>query len=279
MPGSVIGRLRAPADSAWWTLQRFGMTPAKLARRLVNRSEPAVLCISIPKAGTHLLERAVCLHPRLYRKLLGTQRNATLGDLRAFVDRLGPGQVAVAHLRFHPEYPPIIADGGVRSLVLVRDPRDIVISLAFYSPEHARQRRIRELLQGIEDPAGRIRIMIEGRPSHGIPSIGERLAHYAGWLDSGALVVRFEDLVGAKGGGDAARQAPAVSAIYRHLGIDDDRALVERVVGRLFSSASPTFRRGAVGSWRRHFGPELEESFRLHAGPHLGLYGYETGAA
>ena len=54
---------------AWWDLQRFGLTPDKLPRRVHNPQAPPVFLISIPKSGTHLLERALCLHPLLYRRL------------------------------------------------------------------------------------------------------------------------------------------------------------------------------------------------------------------
>src|SRR5688572_2400184 len=115
-----------PPDA--WTLQRFGMTPGKLRHRAFDRSAPTVFCDSIPKAGTHLLERALCLHPRLYRKV-----RPTVGDgnvvrwhgLDGVLDGLRPGQVVVSHLSFQPGYPRVLDAHGVASVFLVRDPRDI----------------------------------------------------------------------------------------------------------------------------------------------------------
>ena len=73
---------RAPA-AAWvsrqaWTLERFGLSPGKLPKRLSDQGAPRVFCVSIPKSGTHLLERALCLHPALYRKLVPTISGANV---------------------------------------------------------------------------------------------------------------------------------------------------------------------------------------------------------
>jgi len=58
-------RLAEAAARHAWTFRRFGLSPRKLVARIGNRTEPPILCVSLPKAGTHLLERALCLHPRL----------------------------------------------------------------------------------------------------------------------------------------------------------------------------------------------------------------------
>ena len=86
----------------------------------------------------------------------------------------------------------------------------------------------------------RLLLSIQGDPDKRVLGIADRLDRYAGWLTSGCLVVRFEDLVGPGGEGDADAQHEAVGGIYRYLGLDDDDALVRSVCGRLFSSDSPT---------------------------------------
>src|SRR5262249_47770326 len=97
---------RAPA-AAWvsrqrWTLERFGLSPGKLPRRIADPGAPRVFCVSIPKSGTHLLERALCLHPALYRKFVPTVSGENIGKwngLEGLVGRIRPGQVVVSHLR------------------------------------------------------------------------------------------------------------------------------------------------------------------------------------
>jgi hypothetical protein len=278
---TAIRSLRARAASLplnAWTFQRFGLTPSTLVHRITDRDAPRVLSVSLPKAGTHLLERAICLHPRLHRKMLATVWPEALtrwGGLRGLLARLSPGQVIVAHLPFEPDYPEALDASGTRALFLTRDPRDIVLSQAHFAvgrPDHPFHRAF----TGAADVRERVLVAIEGDRESGLPSIANRLDRYEPWLHGRAEVVRFEDLVGPNGGGDAARQRQAVEGIYRHLGLDDDPRLVDDVCRRLFSDASPTFRRGAIGQWRSQFDDELAARFRAAAGDRLATYGYEA---
>lgn len=263
-----------PRDA--WTLERFGLTPPKLWKRLADAGAPRVLCVSIPKSGTHLLERALCLHPRLYRKLLPTLTNASLrrwGGLDGLLAKVRPGQVIASHLRFDAAFPDVVDRRHVPAVFLVRDPRDLVISQANYVARRS-DHRFNPLFAERAGSRERLELAIVGDPEHGLRSVGERLQVYAGWLSSDALVVRFEDLVGPGGGGDPHRQTEAVRAIYRHIGLTIEDDFVTQVCGRLFSSESPTFRRGSIGQWRDLFDDELEGLFDRTAGDMMSAYGY-----
>lgn len=259
-----------------WTLQRFGLLPGDLRYRLLDRNAPKVFCVSIPKAGTHLLERAICLHPRLYRKLLPTIGDGNVvrwKSLDHILANLHLGQTLVSHLSFRPEFPAALEKHGVRTVFLMRDPRDTVVSQAHFVTRETKHRQHDAFVDQASD-RDRLILSIQGDPTRGVLGIAERLDRYAGWLTSGAFAVRFEDLVGPGGGGDAATQEAAVRGIYRHLGLPDDPALVRSVCARLFSSASPTFRKGSIGGWRDSFDPELERLFEETVQGRLEQYGY-----
>jgi len=259
-----------------WTLERFGYTPAKLVARLRNRTEPRIVVVSVPKAGTHLLERALCLHPRLYRTRLPTIMNRDWWNgLDALLRRLGPGQILLTHLRYREEHPSVIRDGGAKCVFLVRDPRDIVVSNAFYSARHPANDAFRHLPE-VRD---RIRLVITGDADAGVMSIAERLDHFSGWLDAGFPVVRFEDLVGGRGGGDDATQRAALTELFTYLDVAREPAMLDRIAAGLFSWSSPTFRRGAIGAWRDHFDDELLALFAGVMQDRLQRYGYAEGPA
>jgi len=256
-----------------WTAERFGLTPRKLTARVAHSGLPRVLCVSLPKAGTHLVERAVCLHPRLYRRILRTLNPENVGPegLGGVVRRLRPGQVLLAHLPFEPAYAEMLEREGVRTIFVIRDPRDIAVSLAHYI-ESRGDHPLHFAYNERPDQRSRIELAIlgdaEARPP--APSLESLLDGFSGWMESGALVVRFEELIGARGGGDDETQARTIGAIYDHLGLE----IPPRLAERLFSSASPTFRKGQIGQWRDHFDPELEELFEQAAGPWMEAYGY-----
>jgi hypothetical protein len=259
-----------------WTFERFGLTPSKLGRRVGDRRAPRVFCVSIPKAGTHLLERALCLHPRLYRKLIPTVSDENIrrwGGFENLLRSVRPGQVVASHLRFSTGLPETLARSGVAGVFLVRDPHDIVVSQIHYVAKRE-DHRLHDVFAERTGAREKLRLAISGDRARGVPSIGERLDYFAGWLDAGCLVVRFEDLVGAAGGGDATRQAGAVASLYRHVGLPADDRAVARVCDRLFSADSPTFRKGSIGGWRSSFDDELEQLFDEVVGDRATPYGY-----
>jgi len=59
-----------------WNARRFGITPDKWSARLFPK-EIRLMTISIPKTGTHLLERVICLHPVFYRRIMKTLHGPT----------------------------------------------------------------------------------------------------------------------------------------------------------------------------------------------------------
>jgi Sulfotransferase domain len=277
----MTSRVAGPIARGRWTAQRFGLSPAKSRYRVANPGAPKVLCVSIPKSGTHLLERALCLHPKLYRKVLPTISDETIGkygELEGLVDRLRSGQVIVSHLRYDARYPRVLQRRMVRGLFLIRDPHDVVVSQVHYvtkTPNH----RHHDVFLSRPDLRDRLALAIAGDPLRGVASIRERLDAYAGWLDSDCLVVRFEDLVGPEGGGSANDQVRTMRSIFDHLWLHADWELIESVCRNVFSAASPTFRSGAIGQWRNSFDPELEALLGDVAGDALARYGYEVPGA
>jgi hypothetical protein len=189
------------------------------------------------------------------------------------------GQFATGHFPARPEFVAVLEDLGMRTIVIFRDPRDMVVSSAFYlrslkrHPLHARFSAFASVDEAVSacitglgpDPQGR---------AH--PSITDRLAAYTPWLDCpSVLTVRFEDLVGEAGGGTRSAQRAAVSAIAEHIDRPLDSAKLDRVCDRVFSSGSATFRKGQIGDWRNHLTAEQVDLFKGEANEYLIRLGYE----
>lgn len=272
--------LTQPLKTQLWNAKRFGLWPDKLVRRLTSSASGRGICISIPKAGTHLLERALCLHPGLYRRLLPTLNKDNIGrygGIEAVLARLRPGQLLFCHMRYREAFAQAIGENGVQAFFSIRDPRDVVVSDVHYilrSREHVQHEYFKSL-KGFRE---RMMTIITGSPEHGQPSIAHILRAFEGWFDSDAFVVRFEDLVGERGGGDSRRQGDLLKRIYGVLGIDLTEAEVARFSEMLFSDASPTFRKGKAGAWREHFDDEVKDAFKSRTNDLLIRYGYEKDA-
>lgn len=252
---------------------------AWLAWRRRSHPGPRVLANSLPKAGTFLLERClrhlsdlVNYHDGVFvyglpgwRGLL--RRQAALG-------RMGGGTYVQAHLPHSDEARAIIAGANLRHVLIVRDPRDVVVSLVRFQlarPDLPAHRHFAAL--GDDQTRYRSAILGTFRPA-GCPHIGGELEAYLRWREEGCLVVRFEDLVGEAGGGTADAQRAAVAAVAGHLGTTLDGEGLERVTRALFDPGSRTFRQGRAGAWRKELSAANRELATELCAPSLTALGY-----
>lgn len=276
--------------------KRRAVVPAyrAVARANVFLPAPRVFANSFPKGGTHLLSALLGELPRMMFSGVhcaagdvtgGADRpepdNMDWEGLRRTLGRVNRGQFMTAHFPYVDGLAQELDRLGYRSILILRDPRDVVISAQHYVTKmtaHDLHRRFTEQYRTADE---RIAAIIAGFPANeygrGQDSIAERLERYLPWLSTpGVLVVRFEDLVGAAGGGSRERQDAAVEAVGRHV----DRALrpdqVRAVAGRVWSDKSSTFRQGRAGGWRDHLSPEHIRLFKEHAGRELVELGYES---
>lgn len=271
-------RLRVKLYKKWWDLERFGLTPAKLVRRVVNNNEPKILCVCVPKSGTHMLERALCLYPKFYRRFVRTVEDRKLRESREVANLLAalkPGQIIFSHLHFTRERLETVRQQGIRPVFMIRDPRDVAISEHLFIRNNDKH-YLHELFVSEPDMESCLRMTISGHPPSNYPSIAERLAKYVGWFNKDSLVIRFEDLVGSRGGGDKERQFETLRSLFNHVGIRIEDKELEQLSSRIFSEVSPTFRKGKVGGWEIAMSDDIKELFREVAGKTLIQYGYEA---
>ena len=83
--------------------------------------------------------------------------------------------------------------------------------------------------------------------------------------------VRYEDLVGPKGGGTRAAQVDAVGRLMRHLDCPGDPGAVAE---RVYDPGSWSFHQGRTGAWQDHFTERNLARFRERHGDILEQYGY-----
>jgi len=191
------------------------------------------------------------------------------------------GQFLTAHFPARGPLFPLLDRLGFRTILMLRDPRDVVVSHAYYvtrSERHHLHNRY-NALPTIED---RLMASIAGFPSdqhgRGLISIGKRLGGYMPWLQAPeTYVCRFEDLVGPNGGGSDEAQRNEIFSIGRHVNRPLDEPTAQRLAGRIWSPRSSTFRGGRAGDWTNHFSQAHKAAFKELAGQYLIELGYESG--
>lgn len=239
---------------------------------------PRVLVNSIPKSGTNLLEGVLDQVPGLrrapYRTLVGYHEFENR-ILRRIL-HLSTGQYCLSHLSAHPRLIDEINSNQIRVLNMVRDPRDMVISTMKYvtyidvtHPAHG---------SFINMSSDDERLMAAIRGVRGVVApVNEVYKKFQGWLGvKNSVSVKYEELVGVRGGSTDKLQQQIVAKILDFLDVAHDEEMVARICERAYSPTSLTYRGSQIGDWRKSFKPMHVDLFNELAGDLLVTYGYES---
>jgi hypothetical protein len=206
--------------------------------------------------------------------------------LRRFMRRCPNGMFVSCHAAFHDDLLEIVRDLNFRHILVVRDPRDIVLSYTFFVIKERWTRHHYYYTKVLKTKAERLMATILGFPGDGgikirpLASIGVALQGYLRWIsDKNLLVCRYEDLVGEAGGGTWERQLLAIRNISEFINRPLSDEATESIIKKMYSSKSLTFRKGMIGDWQNHFTDELKAVFKNVASDILIELGYESNSS
>jgi hypothetical protein len=248
-------------------------------RLVAGRDGPKqkVLVNGSPKTGTTWMQRTLVSIPGY------CYVGHTEGVIQRY-DHVNPGDVIHAHEVFSPSLAQTLRDNEIRMVLMVRDPRDVVVSYMFhirrdqFSPWQAN-------MLALSYDEG-ILACIEGRP--GLRSIAEHMQFSKSWLEQTFpfCCVCYEEL----------NQNPIHEAqrVFQFLGIPLQAQFLRSVVNRnLFErrtigrriwtsgrkpgheNPNKFLRKGIVGDWKNYFNGNHVQRFKEVAGQLLIDLGYE----
>lgn len=195
--------------------------------------------------------------------------------LASVISQLGAMPVdTIAHNHFLPEPDLIrfIAQEGVPSIFVYRDPRDALLSMLNFARTKQTPKHVSEMLGGLSD-GDALLFLLEGGGK--LVPFADYFDAYHGWLSApGVKLLRFEDLVGARGGGDNERQLEACEALGRLAGLAADDPRISAAREKVFNVQAGTFFRGQIGAWREGLPPLIQRRFETEAGWLLPRWGY-----
>ncbi len=256
---------------------------------------------SMPKSGTHLLSKALIGLPgvghsgaHLERKKLAEfvdegvdfpvegREDIHIQQDFIYIERLlksvPPGQFITAHMKYHRKIDAALKGMKYKILLMVRDPRDVVLSWADYIASE-KSHLLHPFFRNT-DVDYRISCGIEGVGADATgtrrqPPISELIMGHIKWKTEGeAFLVRFEDLIGERGGGSRSMQISVLMRLAEFLGVQFQKAQVESICDSLFGGTY-TFNAGMIGRWRSRFTEKHKSLFKAHAGRLLIDMGYE----
>lgn len=269
-----------------WKLRR-ARTLLRYGARRVGRL-PIVFGNAIPKSGSKLLFNILRGLTRV-----GPFVDTGLNEIKPFMDgiptpqtwinrqldALAAGDIRFGYLYAHPDSLERLSRPGWASFMIIRDPRDTIVSEVFYAsdmhPGHALHEHMRNLPR-VED---RIETLIRGIPDgpRRRVNVREHYERFLPWLSQPEVcVLRFEDLLRQR----EVELARVMAHLEKHGAALD--APHERAIAILADEMAPrkseTFRQGRAQGWREHFTPANKEQFRSVAGDLLARLGYEWGS-
>lgn len=241
-----------------------------------------VFANSLPKSGTHLLNRCLSRMPGMAMsgQHLNVKRNVSAREFT--LRRLGGGCIVTAHLPFSEVEWKKLQTMEYKQVLMIRDPRDLIVS-QYHFIKKREVARLYSYFAKLPDDEARLMAAIRGVPDSespygiGFPDIGTRFRQYLQWAEHGSHLVRFENLVGEAGGGSAKLQLAEIEELAKFLGIPLSRDQVDGIAQQVFSRDSKTFRKGEIGDWRNSLSESHKKALKELIGPLLIELGYERG--
>lgn len=259
-----------------------------------------VLANSLPKSGTHLLTRLLDLlgippanahlsssllrmtSRNIFRNQVKSRRHwnnqkdvyglsVDLDDecvklrsdwLERYIQRMPSYCYFPGHLPYSLILENTLLELNLKILYIHRDPRDVLVSLCNHYLRY-KNYPLHKVFVKQKNLESCLLLALHGyrwRPEP-LASFYERLTRSLRWKDSTNICsVRFEDLVGSKGGGDDALQVEAVKKISNYLGFDNKKEIMA-IAERTFDEKSETFYRGKIGQWREAFTSRVKSEY------------------
>ncbi len=258
-------------------------------RRLSMHGLPVLFANSFPKSGTHLLTQILQgftqLGPAVDSGLPAivtyqgdTGRPREPAEITQDLHRLLPGDIAYGHLHAQAETMDFLCGPGFATYLILRDPRDVVVSHVHYVTEmesnHAHHDYYTQELASFEE---RLHTSILGLPDSPVPfpDIRARLSPYLGWLERSEIAyLQYEWF--------AEDELYFFTRILEHAiqhgfpcSLPTEQALHVLAIS-VDPTRSPTFRQGKTGGWREHFNLASKSLFKEVAGDLLVDLGYEV---
>jgi hypothetical protein len=213
--------------------------------------------------GTDVFEAATHIQARWYlRQQFGEAAQHEQSDPHGYLSGTAPAFKRVlddlasmpdnsylhGHFVFDAELYRRVRDAGISVVFLYRDPRASLASLAHFILDRNEPASLARRIPS-RDLGSVLRFLIDGDAES--PPYEHFFTPYEGWKDADDVtVVRFEDIIGSRGGGKTGVQLAVLSSLAGRIGWQGDPHRLLTAIGQTFNPGAGTFRRGTIDGWR-----------------------------
>ena len=267
----------------------------RLLNRLQGRTQKSlIICNSYPKSGTHLLYQILYSIQGLKKwddivsvqALCGIMNTAS--HVRWKVGSASDGSIVRSHLMYDDHILNVLQEFNCKILFIYRDLRDVAVSHARWVTKEERI-FLHDVYKSYPNFEEQLMSSIKGVPlgtpfgsNVSQPDIGTDFSRWKGWVsDPNTCAVKFEELVGERGGGSENKRLHVVERVLDHLKVQMSS---QKIRSQFASHAldpveSHTFRKGgkgSIGGWKAIFNEDHKFAFKQVAGQDLIDLEYET---
>jgi hypothetical protein len=246
----------------------FFNLPAK-KKSHVKQTHSVVLINSIPKCGTHLVQKCIELLTGKKQKWIGTKVTDlffTGNDFSVILHKLkslDSKHYMFSHLTYSNKLAQFLTHLKYHVFFVYRDPRGQVASLAkwWIKMGHGIDGNLNETILSLLQESRLYQFRWQN-----ITDIKTLYLEFMPWaLNPNFCTVRFEDLVGEQGGGSAEKQFETVRRIAKYLGLKRTTQEIQFICNQLFGGTS-TFSQGQIDGWKAYFTGKHKRIFKKIAG-------------
>ncbi|MEO1377896.1 MAG: sulfotransferase domain-containing protein [Cyanobacteria bacterium J06635_10] len=251
------------------------------------------MCNSFPKSGTHLLYQILYSIPKLKKwdDIVSVQALCGIMNTPSHIKwKIGSApnnSIVRGHLMHTKEVCDVLNEFKCKTLFIYRDLRDVAVSHARWITKEERI-FLHDIYLKQDNFDQQLMSSIKGVPlgspfgsNVSQPDIGQDFLRWKGWIyDPNCLAVKFEDLVGERGGGSEETRLHMVEKIMDFLEV---QLPAEQIKSQFASyvmnpKESHTFvkgGKGSIGGWQAVFQENHKQEFKKVAGDLLIELGYE----
>ena len=213
---------------------------------------------------------------------IGSPRMVRLKLIERLCAKIKDSEFLISHIPYSHAMEMLLKDLEWKNIVIVRDPRDQCASVLHKLKIKKNNPASFYLYEQLKTDSDRIKALIDGydglHNTRGMVSLETMYKSVMAWKGKGNFIfVKFEDLIGPKGGGTLERQKTTIVQILKHLEYEhyDNDEIVEWIGNHCFGMTN-SFWKGQAGNWKSVFDKEISDIFKNNIVDLLDQLGYDV---
>ena len=233
---------------------------------------PKVLVNSVPKCGTNLVQEIVQNWSGMRGSITRTKGGPWLGESDSLIARISKGTCVTSHYHYSTGLAEHCRAKNVKVIHVVRDFRDALLSHINFIGKIGEGHKHGRLFTETTTFDDKIDICLDG-VNGTLLGWKDMLPLYNGWLDSGAHILRYEDLCNSEfyeEGGVGVKRIAELSK-FLEVGMPE----IEKIQRVTNLSSGLTYNSPGISKWKKGFNAEQLTKVNSALESHLRLWGYE----